>query len=45
MWWEPWVYVSFCGEVWSILGRISAASDETWDVADEVVHSVRMVLL
>jgi len=42
MWCVPWVYVSFCGEACSILGRISEASDDVWLEA-EVVHSVRIV--
>lgn len=44
MWLLPWVYVSFCGVSWVILGRISDASDDVCDEA-EVVHSERMVLL
>jgi hypothetical protein len=38
------VYVSFCGVEWSILGRISDASDDVWLEA-EVVHSVSIVVL
>lgn len=44
MWWLPWVYVSFCGVSWLILGRMREARDEVCEAA-EVVHSVRMVVL
>lgn len=43
MWYAPCVYVSFCGDEWSILGRISDASDDVCDDA-EVVHSARIVV-
>jgi len=44
MWLVPCVYVSFCGDEWSILGRMSEARDEVCDEA-EVVHSLRIVVL
>jgi len=39
-----WVYVSFLGDVWSILGRMRDARDEVLEAAD-VVCSVKMVVL
>src|SRR5690242_10714778 len=44
MWCVPWVYVSFCGEAWSILGRMREAREEVCEEA-EVVHSARIVVL
>jgi hypothetical protein len=38
------VYVSFWADAWSILGRMTDASDDVCDEAD-VVHSARMVVL
>ncbi len=39
-----WVYVSFWGDEWSILGRMRDAREEVLEAA-EVVCSVRMVVL
>jgi hypothetical protein len=41
---EPWVYVSFCGEEWSILGRMRDAREDDCELADDVC-SLSIVVL